>query len=661
MGLTDLFREGAVDLLGGSPTSSDEVEALRESAQAGQMLARRIEDLSFGNLLQGETASYFDPERSTQHGQTLRAYKYFFNDPVVKRTVMLRALYTFGRGMTPPKYRPDPNAPEAQGRAGQAYIDRFWSDPENQQALTGATAMFQKDIESSLQGNVFLLLFRGSERSAMFDPDLIQAEGAATLKLSDIPEREIVDVISHPGNRKLPVYYKRQYRTRRYDFGAQQGEGSWDVGDLTTVYYRDWRNEAPSEWGVDRNGMPCDPTSPQCTEVKPWGPADDAIGDGVVYHVFENKTSDMRFGINDAQAYMKWAKGLNEYMTARMSMVQALAQLAMRAKTKGGPKNVSQVASALSDLTKLAGAVEGTESLKRLPGVTGRTLASVESNGVDLQPMVQDTNAQNAQGDIQVMKGQVAAGSGIPVHHLGDVGSANLAQATSMDGPLLRLIQWNQERWKMVHRDLTGYMLEGVGLDPRRLEVDMPPILERDVGNVAAYLSSAAGVIDPNGASNPLHRFILGEILDSMGKQNGQELVDKIIPENAETPFDQALRLAQMGAAPGVDADGEALAGFDDQTTKVQRGAMAVQQAATAAELAANQGRQRGPNADGGPMAASRTSRDRAARRYELAQETLPGFDGASTNNAFDRLIEGEFPDELVQAAAQALAVFDND
>jgi hypothetical protein len=678
VGLSDLLREGAMDLLG----ISEEVDALRESSAAGQLLARKVEDMDFGNLYGsgGQAGSYFDPERGVQVQQTLRSYKYFFGDPMIKRSVMLRALYTWGRGMAPPKYKPDPDAPTSEAKAGAWYIARFWKDPENQEALTSTKKMLQRDIESNLQGNVFFLLFRGDEKAPTTD-DMIPVGSRgqlppATLKMSTLPDVQMVDVIPHPGNADIPVFYKRQFREREYVFSALQGEGQWIEGDIVTLYYRDWRHEAPALWGRDKRNRPCPPTSPRCVKTEPWGPPADQIAAGRVYHVYENKIGKMRFGITDLQPVLKWAKGLNEFMTSRLAMVQAITQLAMRLKAKGGPKSVSQVGAQLMDLQRLAGAMDGTtENLSRAVAQSGRTKATVESQGVDLQPMVQDTNGANAQADASIFKGQIATGTGIGLHLLGDPNGSNLATATSVDGPMLKGQQWNQERWKTTILDITGYMLEGVGLDPSRLTVDMPPILERDVANITEYLSAASTVVDPQAANTGWMRFVVHEILDAMGKPNADEIVDELFPRDMVTPFEQAVQLAQAappGQGVGQDTRGPALAGANDKQTKSQRGATDAKQAAAAAEQRANQGRHRGPNAPGGPTAASRTARDRSHRRWALAVEageiTLDEVPSdlreavaadVDSVEVLARALEGDFPRDLQEAADAALAEFD--
>ena len=645
MGLTELIREGAMDLLG----VGEEVDALREVQMAAVAMARRFEDLDFSNLLKENTSAYFDPDRDAQRDQTQRAFKYFFNDPIVKRSVLLRTYYTFGKGVPRANYKDNRDADPSDEQYGNAYIERFEKDPDNERALTGYIALTQRDIELQLQSNLWFNLFRSDEQApgakagdaGDVDPDVVRGviEGEdgkrrpATMKIVSLPDSEFVDVINHPET-GAPVFYKRQFRPSIYNASLNGGQGGYEPGELTTLYYRHWRNEAPRTYSTPKG------------EVKDWPgyPPEQQIAGGVMYHVAINRVGSMKFGLTELQSILKWSKGLNEYMTARMAMVQAIAQIAMRVKTRGGARSVQQTASVLNDLTKLAGAIEGTTSLSRSPTDAGRTKVSVENQGAELQPMITDTGAAQAQGDIQTMRGHIAAGSGVPEHHLGGPGSAGLATATSMDAPLLRMIEFNQELWETVRRDLTGYMIEGVGLDPGRIEVQMPPILERDVGTLAATLTNVVATLDPQVSNKELMRFVLAEVLDAMGKVNTQEILDRIFPPESKTPFEMSQELAAVNQAMALGA----LGGGGAPEPGTPQGRAAVNQGVVAAawEQQDNGGRRRGPTGPGGPDGMGADSRARAQDRRAVQVEG--DFD-------FDALL----PAELREAADRALAAFD--
>jgi hypothetical protein len=550
------IREAAADVFG----FRDEIDNARLVEADAKLLARKAEDLGWDLLNSSHNvyAAHKEPTNETRHEQVRRAYNYFYNHPIVGQAVALTTWYVFGRGLTKPKYRPiqrrlkedDAEGPEEKKQREQAqdYIDRFWFDEDNQRTLTTHQAQEQKSNELQLQGNVFLLMFRSKEKAPAttpqpdaymptqrrntldelgksaeplrtVEPTGDQSEPFAgkknsTLKLTDLPEHEIVDVIMHQQNRKLPVYYKREYTPRLYNFESK----TYEPGNKVTLYYRDWKHEAPTEI----NG-------------KPWGPPPEEIADGVVYHVKVNAVSDAKFGQSEVARVLKWAKGLDEYMTSRMSVVQALAQIALQAKVKGGSKQVSQVATQLADISNLANQVEGATTTRDRADLN-KTKVALTNQGTELVPMVQDTGASSAMTDIQTIKGQLAAGLGLPMHYLGDVGSANLATATAMELPVLKMMEARQELWEAVYRDILGFMLEGVGLDPEGIEVQMPGILARDVNALTTSLAALLAAVDPQVQNRELIRWAVSEVLDAMGKVNTEEILDKIFPDGWTPP-----------------------------------------------------------------------------------------------------------------------------
>lgn len=607
MGLIDDFREGAADLLGiGADRHENDLYRARllEANADARLMARKLEDsANWSNTGEMTPTSIYDANRVVRNDQVRKAYRYYFNDPIIRRTVDLSTLYTFGKGIPRPSYRDNVDDADAEELLAQAHIDALWADSYNQETLFSLRAQFMKSLELQLQGNVFLLLFR-NEYAPQGDPDQIRRMPSA-LTMTDIPHQEVVEIIHHPGMRKVPVFYKRVYTPQEYDFDAstEYGEGTYKAKEPVTIYYRHWRNEAPERW----NG-------------KEWGPDRKKIAAGRIYHITANRTSDMKFGISELNSYLKWAQGLNEYMTSRMATVQAIAQFALQLKVAGarqGTKQVSQAVEQLRDISRLAGQVEGTTDLSRLAANQGRTKIAASNENAQLEPMVQDTNAGNAQMDSNIFKGQVAAGSGIGVVHLGTDPSIIAAGAVAQDAPLMRMIEFRQELWKDVMRDLHGYHLETVGLEVDRVEINMPAISPRDIVQVAAALGGMVQVADPQISNRDLVRFFVGEVLDSMGKTNTQELLDKFFPTTWKSParqqIEQQLSFAAIQNAGALQgAGGDPQAGIDNLTQAAL---------ATATNGGAANVPRSGDQYPGGPAAKGQDSYYRAQDRQRLALE----------------------------------------
>lgn len=569
----DLVREGASEVFG----FGDELAGLREANADARLLARKVEDLTFGDLLNNAQHSDFLVTRADHRDMVLKAYRYYFGDPVVRRTVDLRTFYTFGSGIPRPRYRDDEDdtSDDAEARRGQQVIDALWTDPENKATITGTMAQRQKSLELQAQGNVFLVLFETDTPLSSRD------EPAANLKIADLPEREIVQIVTHPRNRKLPIYYRREFTPLRFSVQS----GMYEPGETQILYYRDWQHDAPAD-GEEFNGQVWE------------NPPPEQIAEGRVYHIKVNATSDMLFGVSEMHSITRWARALNEFMTARTSVVQAIAQMAMQLKVRGNQRSVQQMQGRLQELHTLARKVDGTAEGLGMERATGAaTRVGVTNESADLQPMIPDTNAQSAMTDVQTIKGQVAAGSGIPVHHLGDVGSANLASSVSMDGPLLRMIRADQQVWKDVHTDLNRYALRIAGLDPDRLEVTMPPITDRDATEVASMFGGLLTAIAQGQPDRDMVRFVFGEVLDAMGKQNADRVLNELFPEGWQPPEPPA-------AAPPA---GDGVAGLRDTAQQAERDD--------------RQGRRRNADERGGTARAQAQSRQRAEQRASAARE----------------------------------------
>lgn len=653
--ITETLREGAADLLGLGP----ELEQLREGQSDARMLARRVEDALHGDLLGGTRDTGEQEIGRYAHRETVRrAYLYYFGDGVIRRTVDLQTFYVLGQGINRPTYtHPDDDdsdvpfvgsvAPAAmnggppagdgadttddRSKHGQDVVNAIWDDDENKRTLTSVEAQYQKSLELQAQSNLFFQLFLPGDPTTPPAPaDEALGAAAATaaprgrrargvpLKIGDIADSEIVDVVRHPANDKVPLYYLREFTPRVWNAGS----GMYMPGRPRQMFYLDYAAKPPADGEVFDGVV--------------WqNPPDDKIGNGRIYHVKTNCTSFMRFGISELQSYLDAGKGLNAYMSSRMSIVQALAAIAMQLKVSGGPRSASQQAAKLQELGRLASNLqEGTPA--RVRGNEQQTKVAVTNRGNELQPMVADTGAAGAQTDIATMKGAIAAGSGIPVTHLGGEAAA-LAGGIAQDVSLHRLVLARQQLWKDIVLKILGYGLKHAGVDPEGLKVTMPPVTERDVGMVISNLVALVVGIDPELQNRPLQRFVLREIFEALGKEDAAELVDAILPledpmipgwpdPNAPTPDDMT------GPNNEAPTNGNGRAGVVGKLR-----AAVTSNASAARGGGARQAAER-------PSASADTS-SRLARnqtRTARAMEAMP-----------------DLPTELVEAAADALADID--
>jgi hypothetical protein len=350
-----------------------------------------------------------------------------------------------------------------------------------------------------------------------------------------------------------------------------------------------------------------------------------------------------------------------------MNVVQAISQIALRVKAKGGPRQLSQVASQLADISRLSQQIEGSTTRRDVVSDQNKTRIAVENQGTELQPAVTDTGAGSASIDIQTLLGQVSAGTGIPPHYFGNSGSASLATATAMELPVMKMMEARQELWENVYRDILGWMLRRAGLDPSRLEVQMPPILARDLAATTSSLGALTAAVDPQGQNKEFLRWVVGEILDTMGKVNSKEILDRIFPQDwepsstvANASMMQMQLQAQQAAQDMAPPEAPSNAGAQrTQAAASSAAASAGKQQATAARNGAD----RSPSARGGVSSSQRASQarqDRAAGRVGSKQSEAADLFGEPDFVEADReAFVASLPEAAQDAARDALKSFD--
>src|SRR3954468_23797033 len=90
----DRFRDGIADLAG----VSTELEDLREQSFTAQALARRFEDVNWWDLVRAYSQSEYQQSDAMRRRITERAWNYYFDHPVARRTVEQVTDYVLGSG-----------------------------------------------------------------------------------------------------------------------------------------------------------------------------------------------------------------------------------------------------------------------------------------------------------------------------------------------------------------------------------------------------------------------------------------------------------------------------------------------------------------------------------------------------------------------------------
>jgi hypothetical protein len=130
---------------------------------------------------------------------------------------------------------------------------------------------------------------------------------------------------------------------------------------------------------------------------------------------------------------------------------------------------------------------------RKPPPAPGSTF--VNNAGADMVPMPRATGAGDSKEDSNQLKLMVCAATGIMVHYFGDPSTGNLATATAMELPMLKMFEAYQQLWQDAWRDIFSIALqEDPDEEPAQITIDMPPILSDDVGELGDALTKAATV-----------------------------------------------------------------------------------------------------------------------------------------------------------------------
>jgi len=481
-------------------------------------VSRRIEDAGWVNL---STDPRDRGASSTDRLGTIdRCRLYRRRSPLAKQAAKLVQHYVLGQGVT---LRANDKT------LVKRIVDEFWDDPVNRRTFTGHSAMTEFVDNLFTDGDQFLVLFAD--------------EDAGTVQLGAIDAAQVVEIVTDPANWRIPLWYKVQRPKGTYNFRARGGSG-YTTGAMETVWYRDWRNDRET-----------------------GGPAQ--VEKGLVYHVAINKQG--KFGEPELAAAIDWVKAHKQFMEDRATISRAAAAIAWKKKRKGGRTDVAQAAAALQ-----SSLVSNTGSFETNPApAAGSTV--IENEGSTMEWVKTDTGGPGAHEDERMLRMMVGAGVGVANHYFGDEGNANLATATAMELPMLKMYEAWQKLLSDTIEDLIQFALEvahaagrigerddtarytdlaTTGQDvldqqdqqeaePGQLEllpdvditspvdwfvdVDFPPIVQKELKEYAEAIKILAELM-PSGTDEG-RRLVLSMILNAAGTNNLDETLDKVFAE----------------------------------------------------------------------------------------------------------------------------------
>lgn len=392
--------------------------------------------------------------------QVNRGRYYWLRDPLAKQSVRLWTDYSLGD--TALTY-------VCEDEKVQASLDKFMKDRRNRKITTRAG---QRRLSQRLliDGEIFF---------AVFDDGTIRTFDCL----------QITDIITDPDDEDTVLAYKRVTAPP-------------DGKNPKILYYQPW-----------------DYVKSKTPLVDPANKQTFAFAKNVVmYHLAFDALEKRGNGL--LSCCSDWSKEHRRFMTARVGITQALSKFAFKMTVKGGQRQINSIRAKAESTFANTGLTGGTEKHPvTAPGGTW-----LQNEGAQLEAMPRTTGAGDAKADADGLKLMMSAGTGIMLHYYGDPSTGNLATATAMELPMLKMFASYQVYWRDAWRDLFSIVLkEDPNAEPADITITLPEILEDDLQTVSACLTSVVAAFPE--AKVPA---VLRTVLSSMNVPNLDEVMDAI-------------------------------------------------------------------------------------------------------------------------------------
>lgn len=563
-----LLRE-VEERVGVTAVRTSRLSALEETAQDARTVRRELDLLAYGTLdyFSGRSQD-LTPEARRMLAQKARVV--WMKDPMAGAAVDLKNDFVLGKGITRPK---------AKDEQVQAVLDDFWDDDNNKRILTTHAALMALNTDFELQSNVFVLAFDDGEDGKV--------------KLSLLEHDAVRNVVKHPEDRFCHLWYVAEQRREEWDFDhdAPYPATRPSIRDMQVLYYEHWSNYRSKAEEAEKAGI-----------APPLRPPEQKIGVGRVYHMSDNRTTEMAFGHPRMDRVLRWYSAYNTFMESRVDMMKAAAAIVMKRKVKGSPSQVvRQATKALSRSGDLA--VDATELPERGAKVV------TENEEVTHEAFKLDSGAANAAQDASQLRAQVSAATRWPQTYYGDMQNGSLSTSQSLELPVLKGVESGQQRiedlvnWGCdlaieraidvgrLSRELTDAERKkrdedaapdaatadvagqgpptmnaatGLGLtaahedkssDEEELERDLsyefslPNPLRRALGDIILAIQNIARTFDPNNTNPELSRVLLLVALTELEVGDPAEIVERVFPPGYVDPAVAAQQAAQAAPA----------------------------------------------------------------------------------------------------------------
>jgi hypothetical protein len=452
-----------------------------EAAESSNIIAYMMEEFGWNKVTDNSLLRPMKRTVNTIRNGIIRNQLKYSTDGYIKRGINLHTDFVFGKGIDIPKAKSEIIMEEV--------VKPFWRDPVNRRNYFSFMAQQRRHRETSLSGELNILL--------KIDPI------TSRVRLYPILPHEIIEVIPDKDEPGRPAFYQLRHTVREWDFQRNQWKGTVDM-DLQI--HRSYR-------------------------YKIFEASNDELSRGLVYHVGLNEFFDLMRGESDIHACYEESESARDIAQDGATLSRANAEIGYKMIIKKGGKTVKD---------------DVMEYLKTRTDGANPTPAPgsewVENDAVSREWMQsRDTGAQSREKDQRMMRMYGFAAMGFGEHYFGDASTGNLATSTSMELPVIKMIEGEQKFWESVYHDLVNFQIDiaavggiisGEVVDREELEVeteenrlidiDFPPITQKEIDRyVTAITGAESAALLPYKEAARL-------VMEAFGVNNIDEALDEL-------------------------------------------------------------------------------------------------------------------------------------
>ncbi|MEO0132591.1 MAG: hypothetical protein ABIK73_06675 [candidate division WOR-3 bacterium] len=395
--------------------------------------------------------------------------EYYRNNPYYRQAIRLYSAFIFGRGASI----------TSNDEGIQQKLDVLINTYDNQKTFFSPIAQIRLSNKLLRDGELFVFFF-------------VSPDNQVIIRICD--PLEIEEIITEPDDQQTELYYKRAFRLSK-SFG----------GELKRLVYRSVEYFDYTNYPYAIPAM-MDLHSPE-------------TDDCYVMHVVSPETDILeQRGTPPLLSSVEWARLHMETIQDFVAYLRAITMIVAKEVVKDAGVSVEEIK----------------RQIEGLQGEIPRFATRIEFEGGDeYQPVERSGNLASVFERVaRATKLSVCAGTGIYEHYFGDPSTGNLATATSMELPMIKIFEQWQRFWESVYRDVIAFYLKLQGIDEveamKSVEVKFPDFLKKDApgllnGVINAY---SMGIIDGRTAARIVLSLLAYDKIDEALKIWEDEAAD---------------------------------------------------------------------------------------------------------------------------------------